>query len=277
MAEQSGRRPGPTFLGHPNLGYGTAFLASIGILSALRARHLTGRGPARRRLAARRRGRPERHELVVERARRVVPGAERDRAGLRSQPDHHRPLPVRRRRVPDDPHRRRGRLQADHGHPRRRRRGPDHQRPGDGGAPRRRGVPRGAPAGPQGLRLPASRRVGEAVPRGRPGRAAGAAPDRGPARRAGAVRRRGRRAPRLIGAAAAPGRSGHQVRGFAARAPGAGAGRRSRRLPARRARWPGSVPRGPWSRGEPRSPTPSKVSACSTSAASSRRPTAPSC
>ena len=44
MAEQSGRRPGPTFLGHPNLGYGTAFLASIGILSALRARHLTGEG-----------------------------------------------------------------------------------------------------------------------------------------------------------------------------------------------------------------------------------------
>jgi crotonobetainyl-CoA:carnitine CoA-transferase CaiB-like acyl-CoA transferase len=44
MAEQTGRRAGPTFLGHPNLGYGTAFLASIGILSALRARHVTGEG-----------------------------------------------------------------------------------------------------------------------------------------------------------------------------------------------------------------------------------------
>ena len=39
-----------------------------------------GRGPARRHLAARRRRRPERDELVVERPRRVLPGPERHRA-----------------------------------------------------------------------------------------------------------------------------------------------------------------------------------------------------
>ncbi len=44
MAEQTGHQPGPTFLGHPSIGYGTAFLATIGILGALRARHLTGAG-----------------------------------------------------------------------------------------------------------------------------------------------------------------------------------------------------------------------------------------
>jgi crotonobetainyl-CoA:carnitine CoA-transferase CaiB-like acyl-CoA transferase len=44
MAEQDGHRPGPIFLGHPTVGYGTAFLAAIGILSAVRARHVTGQG-----------------------------------------------------------------------------------------------------------------------------------------------------------------------------------------------------------------------------------------
>ena len=44
MAEQGGHREGPIFLGHPSIGYGTAFLATIGILSALRARHITGAG-----------------------------------------------------------------------------------------------------------------------------------------------------------------------------------------------------------------------------------------
>jgi crotonobetainyl-CoA:carnitine CoA-transferase CaiB-like acyl-CoA transferase len=44
MAEQPGHRGGPIFLGHPTIGYGTAFLATIGILAALRARHVTGRG-----------------------------------------------------------------------------------------------------------------------------------------------------------------------------------------------------------------------------------------
>ena len=44
MAEQGGHREGPIFLGHPSIGYGTAFLATIGILSALRARRITGAG-----------------------------------------------------------------------------------------------------------------------------------------------------------------------------------------------------------------------------------------
>jgi crotonobetainyl-CoA:carnitine CoA-transferase CaiB-like acyl-CoA transferase len=44
MAEQAGHRAGPIFLGHPCVGYGTAFLATIGILAAVRARHHTGRG-----------------------------------------------------------------------------------------------------------------------------------------------------------------------------------------------------------------------------------------
>jgi len=44
MAEQAGHREGPIFLGHPTIGYGTAFLATIGILAALRARRVTGRG-----------------------------------------------------------------------------------------------------------------------------------------------------------------------------------------------------------------------------------------
>jgi crotonobetainyl-CoA:carnitine CoA-transferase CaiB-like acyl-CoA transferase len=44
MAEQAGHRDGPVFLGHPTIGYGTALLATIGILAALRARRVTGRG-----------------------------------------------------------------------------------------------------------------------------------------------------------------------------------------------------------------------------------------
>ena len=44
MAEQEGHRPGPRFLGHPVIGYCTAFLAAIGTLSALHARTVTGRG-----------------------------------------------------------------------------------------------------------------------------------------------------------------------------------------------------------------------------------------
>lgn len=44
MAEQPGHRPGPIFLGHPSVGYTTGFLAAIGILAALRARHVTGVG-----------------------------------------------------------------------------------------------------------------------------------------------------------------------------------------------------------------------------------------
>ena len=47
MAEQAGPpggRDGPKFLGHPSVAYGTAFVATIGTLAALRARHLTGRG-----------------------------------------------------------------------------------------------------------------------------------------------------------------------------------------------------------------------------------------
>ncbi|HVU73939.1 MAG TPA: CoA transferase [Mycobacteriales bacterium] len=44
MAEWSGAREGPIFLGHPALEYGTALLATIGALSALRARVLDGTG-----------------------------------------------------------------------------------------------------------------------------------------------------------------------------------------------------------------------------------------
>ena len=44
MAEQEGREDGPTFLGHPVVGYCTAFLSTIGILAAIRARWHTGRG-----------------------------------------------------------------------------------------------------------------------------------------------------------------------------------------------------------------------------------------
>jgi crotonobetainyl-CoA:carnitine CoA-transferase CaiB-like acyl-CoA transferase len=44
MAEQPGHRKGPKFLGHPMIGYGTASLAAIGILAALRARRSTGAG-----------------------------------------------------------------------------------------------------------------------------------------------------------------------------------------------------------------------------------------
>jgi crotonobetainyl-CoA:carnitine CoA-transferase CaiB-like acyl-CoA transferase len=44
MAEQSGPRPGPKFLGHPSVSYGTAFLATIATLAALHARRHTGRG-----------------------------------------------------------------------------------------------------------------------------------------------------------------------------------------------------------------------------------------
>ncbi len=44
MAEQRGHRTGPIFLGHPTVGYCTAFLCSIGILAAIQARTHTGRG-----------------------------------------------------------------------------------------------------------------------------------------------------------------------------------------------------------------------------------------
>jgi crotonobetainyl-CoA:carnitine CoA-transferase CaiB-like acyl-CoA transferase len=44
MAEQGGHRDGPIFLGHPSIAYCTGFLSTIGILAALRARHITGRG-----------------------------------------------------------------------------------------------------------------------------------------------------------------------------------------------------------------------------------------
>ncbi len=44
MVEQAGHREGPVFLGHPAVGYITGFLALIGVLAALRARHETGRG-----------------------------------------------------------------------------------------------------------------------------------------------------------------------------------------------------------------------------------------
>ncbi|KAA9148874.1 CoA transferase [Amycolatopsis acidicola] len=43
-AEQRAHRDGPVFLGHPTVSYGTAFLATIGVLSALHARKITGRG-----------------------------------------------------------------------------------------------------------------------------------------------------------------------------------------------------------------------------------------
>ena len=230
MAEQTGRRPGPTFLGHPNLGYGTAFLASIGIARALRARHLTGRGPARRHLAARQRAWPRapmnwwwnEHDVSYLARSGTEQGFGRNRiitdlflCGDGEYLMIHTGGEGGFKRTMDI-------LGVG-------RRGQGHRGPGDGGAPRRRRVPRRPPARPRGLRLPSSRRVGEAVPRGRPGRPAGAAPDRGPARRAGAVRRRGRRAPRPVRAAAAPGRPGREVRGLAAGAPGAGAGRRSRR------------------------------------------------
>lgn len=44
MAEQTGHREGPIFMGHPTVSYGTAFITTIGILSALRARKLNGAG-----------------------------------------------------------------------------------------------------------------------------------------------------------------------------------------------------------------------------------------
>ena len=44
MVEQPGHRDGPVFLGHPAIDYVTGFLAAIGVLAALRARHQTGRG-----------------------------------------------------------------------------------------------------------------------------------------------------------------------------------------------------------------------------------------
>jgi crotonobetainyl-CoA:carnitine CoA-transferase CaiB-like acyl-CoA transferase len=47
MAEQAGPpggRDGPKFLGHASIAYGTAFVATIGALAALHARHETGRG-----------------------------------------------------------------------------------------------------------------------------------------------------------------------------------------------------------------------------------------
>jgi crotonobetainyl-CoA:carnitine CoA-transferase CaiB-like acyl-CoA transferase len=44
MAEQGGHRKGPIFLGHPAIDYVTAFLAAMGVLAALHARHRTGVG-----------------------------------------------------------------------------------------------------------------------------------------------------------------------------------------------------------------------------------------
>ena len=171
-----------------------------------------GRGPARRHVAARQRRRPERHELVVERPRRVVPGPQRQRARLRPQPHHHRPVPVPGRRVPDDPHRRRRRLQANDGHPRRR-----GVRPGTIDGPEM-AVPldddeyhAARHLAPAAFGSRAARRVGRAVPRRRPRRAAGAAPHRGAARRPGRSRRRRDRAARPAGPQAAPGRAGRPV------------------------------------------------------------------
>ncbi|MBF6347569.1 MULTISPECIES: CaiB/BaiF CoA transferase family protein [Nocardia] len=44
MAEQQGHRDGPIFMGHPTVSYGTAFITTIGILAALRARKVNGTG-----------------------------------------------------------------------------------------------------------------------------------------------------------------------------------------------------------------------------------------
>jgi crotonobetainyl-CoA:carnitine CoA-transferase CaiB-like acyl-CoA transferase len=44
MAEQRGHRRPPIFLGHSTVSYCTGFLATIGVLAALRARRFTGRG-----------------------------------------------------------------------------------------------------------------------------------------------------------------------------------------------------------------------------------------
>lgn len=44
MAEQQGHRDGPVFLGHPTVSYGTAFITTLGILAALRARKINGTG-----------------------------------------------------------------------------------------------------------------------------------------------------------------------------------------------------------------------------------------
>ncbi|NKY31650.1 CoA transferase [Nocardia speluncae] len=44
MAEQQGHRDGPVFMGHPTVSYGTAFITTIGILAALRARKINGAG-----------------------------------------------------------------------------------------------------------------------------------------------------------------------------------------------------------------------------------------
>ncbi|MGW5749728.1 CaiB/BaiF CoA transferase family protein [Nocardia rhamnosiphila] len=44
MAEQQGHRDGPVFMGHPTVSYGTAFITTLGILAALRARKINGTG-----------------------------------------------------------------------------------------------------------------------------------------------------------------------------------------------------------------------------------------
>jgi crotonobetainyl-CoA:carnitine CoA-transferase CaiB-like acyl-CoA transferase len=45
MAEQANHgREGPTFLGHPHIGYGTGFILAISLLAAVRARRSTGTG-----------------------------------------------------------------------------------------------------------------------------------------------------------------------------------------------------------------------------------------
>ena len=46
MGEQRGHRPGPKFLGHPSVLYGTGLLAAIGTLAAIRARRVTGSASA---------------------------------------------------------------------------------------------------------------------------------------------------------------------------------------------------------------------------------------
>jgi crotonobetainyl-CoA:carnitine CoA-transferase CaiB-like acyl-CoA transferase len=43
-AEQLGHRDGPTFLGHPSIGYCSGLMATISVLAALRVRELTGLG-----------------------------------------------------------------------------------------------------------------------------------------------------------------------------------------------------------------------------------------
>ena len=192
MAEQPGHRRGPKFLGHPTLGYGTACLATIGILAALRARHLTGDG----------------QQVDVSLLDGVVAQSSMNwwwnegdvsylaRSGTEKG--------FGRTRVVTDPFLCAdgewimihtggpGALQADDGHPRCRRAGPHDPRGGDGRPPRRRRVRGGPPPGAGGVQVPAPGRMAQAVPRRRCRRPARPAPRRGAARRAGRPRRCGR-------------------------------------------------------------------------------------